>query len=511
MPALHVPIARDAAPSRRRRSLAALLTLFGLAGALSSACKHRDPNTPGDEALSPSERSFRKTVEAAGRAEEGAAEHARLAKAIAARLADSITRGTGLQQLRDSQDSASRSATDASDALVRARYLIKLETGGVVPRGRAKAELRELAARAELDATEVERRKQALEKTFAGLKQAEPSSPSPVPEPMAVKSCATGAVACEAPTPYCCRLAGADFQPDGRGECVAGFDQCSTAEFACTSGHKDCPNTQGIVSLGCENDDDPEAETVDANGADVFRCDPGRPCHCKLRYLPGEGRVQMEEQTFKEYNESLGCGSLADCERFCRRDLKGSPKLLSSACVRLVDAAEKLVNGSEGSAGVGRGVAVAAKTCDAELVPPGGARPAQAKACEMAAWGHNSSRDVSRNLTLAARYYERAYKLSGDARDFRGAFEMTCAVETWSPGRREFDMDEWCNHGVPRRNWATLAYSPEDPTRRIESDECFEAMRNVGCTGVNVGPRAGIKLPEGQELKSAFCCRGARP
>ena len=179
MPVPHLSVPRDAVPSRRGRSLAALLALCGLAAALSPACKHRDPNTPGDEALSPSERSFRKTVEAAGRADEGAAEHARLAKAIATQLVDSIARGTRLQQLQDSQDSASRSATDASDALVRARYLIKLERDGVVPRGRAKAELRELAARAEHDATDVERRRQTLDNELAKFKQEEPGAEAP--------------------------------------------------------------------------------------------------------------------------------------------------------------------------------------------------------------------------------------------------------------------------------------------------------------------------------------------
>jgi hypothetical protein len=413
--------------------------------------------------------------------------------------------------LQDSQDSASRSATDASDALVRARYLIKLERDGAVPRGRAKTELQELAARAELDATDVERKKLTLENALAKLKQAEPPSPAPVSKPVAVKSCANGGAVCEAPTPYCCRRVGADFQPDGRGECVADYHHCDTTEFACTSEHPDCPTTQGIVPVACEDDDDSRGETLDTNGASVFTCAPGRACHCKFQILPGQGRIQAEEQWSKEYNESLECGNIADCERFCRRDLKESPKLRSSACARLVDAGEKLINGSEGPAGVVRGVGAEAKFCDAELVPPGGARPAQAKACELAAWGYTSSRDVRTNFAKAARYYKRACELSGSDADCVGARGAECIIKDWTPSRRAPDMDEWCNRGIPRERWDSRAYSPDDPTRRYDYDVCFQALRVAQCTGVNVGPRAGIKLPEGQELKSAFCCHGERP
>ncbi|MEO8900310.1 MAG: hypothetical protein ABI627_02200 [Polyangiaceae bacterium] len=490
-----------------------------LALALSGACG-RDgrgagsPSANTEPRLSPSEKGVARAEAAARRALNAAAEHARLTKAVADKLADGGVRRQHPQLLllvpdpEQDELSVTHSVIDAERAAAQARFLLGFEHKDDGYPNRETDNIAPQADQAELDVAEVEQRNEQLAKALARIEEA---APSPSALASGLKSCANGTVVCGGPTPFCCRFVGADFQPDGRGECVADYGHCNTTEFACTSEHPDCPTTQGIVPVACEDDDDSRGETLAANGAPVFTCAPGRACHCKFQILPGEGRVEAEEKWSEEYNQSLSCKDIPDCEHFCSRDLKASPKLLSSACARLTDAAEKLVNGSDGPAGVVRGVALAAKECDAPLLPAGGARPAQAKACEMAAWGYNSSRDVNRNLALAARYYQRAYQLSGDVRDFRGAFEMTCAAETWSPGRREFDMDEWCNHGVPRRHWAMLAYSPEDPTRRFENDECSEALRNVGCTGVNVGRRAGIKLPEGQELKSAYCCRGERP
>ncbi len=470
------------------------LVAFGVfALALPGACDRRGrgaeaPAAKAEPPLSPSEKSLARAEDGARRAHEAATEHARLAKAIEDRLPEGKARDKNLQLLQAAQETVRRSAADAEEAVSRARLLIGFDRLGGPNSHMNQDEIGRLADRAELDATELERRQQVLAKALAKLEQQEPASPTPG-ESVDAKSCANGAITCSAPTPYCCKHLNADYESDGGGQCVAARGDCQSDKLACKS-DADCPPGDANSNLeGC----------------------PPESGECWYTFRHSEQEQRASAKFTEEYNESLNCGSVVDCDRFCRRDLKGHPNLLSSACTRLIDAAEQLINGSEGPTSVARGAAIAAKHCDAEPLPAGGARPAQAKACEMAAWAYNSSRDVNRNLALAARYYERAYKLSGDGRDFRGAFEMTCAVETWSARRREPDMDEWCNHGVPRRRWATLAYSPEDPRRRFEYDECSEAMRNVGCTGVNVGRAAGIRLPKGQELKSAYCCRGARP
>ncbi len=155
-------------------------------------------------------------------------------------------------------------------------------------------------------------------------------------------------------------------------------------------------------------------------------------------------------------------------------------------------------------------MAALAQVCDLSLVALGGARPAQMKACQLAAWGAAFSKNAKRDFSKAERYYRRACDLGSDDACV-GAKGAACIVQTWSPQRRAPEMDQWCNHGVPPDRWYSRAYRPLDPTQRVESDACFAPLHNATCTGVNVGPAAGIKLPGGQELKSAFCCHGERP
>lgn len=96
--------------------------------------------------------------------------------------------------------------------------------------------------------------------------------------------CATGGVVCPASKSYCCRILGADGEFGGRSECVATYDDCASAEFACTRENHRCPDTQGTVAIGCA-DDDPTRQLVKSNGEDAFDCADGSTCRCEFRFL----------------------------------------------------------------------------------------------------------------------------------------------------------------------------------------------------------------------------------
>jgi hypothetical protein len=96
--------------------------------------------------------------------------------------------------------------------------------------------------------------------------------------------CATGGVLCPASKSYCCRILGADGEFGGRSECVASYDDCTSMEFACTHENHRCPDTQGVVAIGCA-DDDPKRQLVKSNGEDAFDCADGSTCRCEFRFL----------------------------------------------------------------------------------------------------------------------------------------------------------------------------------------------------------------------------------
>ena len=96
--------------------------------------------------------------------------------------------------------------------------------------------------------------------------------------------CATGGAVCPASKSYCCRLLGTDGEFGGRSECVASYEDCASTEFACTRQNHRCPDTQGVVAIGC-SDDDPNRQLVKSNGENAFDCAEGSTCRCEFRFL----------------------------------------------------------------------------------------------------------------------------------------------------------------------------------------------------------------------------------
>lgn len=199
---------------------------------------------------------------------------------------------------------------------------------------------------------------------------------------------------------------------------------------------------------------------------------------CVYKFVKGPGRAAMEAEMAAE--AASACAGLA-CEADCR-------KLGGAACARLFGAAKPLFAGSDGPAGVARAARLFKVACG----------KGHAEACSAAGFAYGTGKGVARSVAESAKHYRRACELTQSEDDCGEAAAAECAARTLTPARRSPALDPYCNPRGGRPGAGPFrAYRPGDPTERIETDECFEAMRAVGCTGTNVASKGA----------SAYCCR----
>lgn len=425
---------------------------------------------PGQEARPSKQTSLERAQSAARRARRGADEHVDLANTIAARLEAGPERDRKLGVLREQRARVDEAARDAELSASNALHLANYGGHGSATEEQARA----LAARAEQDLAEVEKHVRALKSVAAKLDGGDPS----VADTQPAAGCVDGSVACSAPTPYCCMTLGKDSRPSGGGRCVAAMDDCKGQTFACRS-HDQCPSEYGVSSQ--------------CGQFDEAACPPPGPCECTFLFAKSDETRQGEQQALQQFQESNSCVNVADCERFCRRDLKESPKIRSGACDRLVNLAEQMANGVSGPAGVAQGLAIAGKVCDADLVPAGGAREHQERACRMAGLAFAAGQSVKLDVVKAARFYKRACELTNAGSDCDRARITACGVETMTRARRAPRLDSYCDSGRGK------AYLPADPSEPLYRDACADAMRSFECRGTIAGE------------KHVYCCPADNP
>ncbi len=212
-----------------------------------------------------------------------------------------------------------------------------------------------------------------------------------------------------------------------------------------------------------------------------------RPCRerCETGRVQTDPTVSDEAQTgTHETGSTPSTSTDCDGEQDCLRECETGD---SSACARLFALGDANLRGENGPEGMRRAATLFKKACEHDV----------AEGCNALGFLYGKGQTVSRNFALARQYFAKACELSHNRGHCANAEGATCLANTMTASRRRPALDPYCNPRGGRPGFGPIrAYSPEEPTLRIEGDSCFDAMRTIGCTGVNVATKG----------ESAYCC-----
>jgi len=189
-------------------------------------------------------------------------------------------------------------------------------------------------------------------------------------------------------------------------------------------------------------------------------------------------RPQMTEYA---QTPAPNCSTLQACAHECRKGDAG-------ACEPLLKLAEKTFKDEADPKGAAKAIPYFMIAC----------QKGHAQSCMGLGYAYGSGTGVARSFKSSAKYFGKACDVTGEDDECIEAKWSGCVAETWTPARRSPAMDRYCNPVAGRPGKGPVkAYSPADPTKGVEWDECSPAMRAVGCTETS-----SAKLQ-----RSAYCCR----